>query len=98
MKLPVPPAQLPFIRISGTWFFRRKIIKHDRLSFLDWIAVFLSLFWLREVFNLTMSVLIGIFNANTDYFGGDEAIISEMLELPAGIIPIILGLCGQLKW
>ena len=64
-------------------------------QFVDWLAVFLSLFWLREVFNLLTGLIQGFF-FNKKYFGGDEFGISQYLELPTGTVSIILGFLGLL--
>jgi len=92
------PAQTILTGLIGLViiFFRRKIIYQNRLNILDWMAIFLSLFWLREVFNLVMSISRRILTQSGSYFGGDEAIISRMLELPIGTISIILGVMGIL--
>lgn len=45
---------------------------------------------------LTISVVSGFFKETGIYFAGDEAKISEYLELPIGIIPIVLGTLGLL--
>ena len=73
---------------------RRKTIRKNGLKLIDWLSVFLSLFWLREVFNVTRSVALGILNGTGSYFSGDEANISTMLELPIGTFSIILGVLG----
>lgn len=75
-------------------YFRKDKMRKNGFKLFDWIAVFLSLFWLREVFNLVMSIFSGIFDGS--YFGGDEAKISRILEIPIGTIPIILGVLGLL--
>ena len=36
--------------------WRRKSIYKNGLKVLDWLAIFLSLFWLREIFNLVTSI------------------------------------------
>ncbi len=74
---------------------RKKVIKYG-FQFTDWFAVFLSLFWLREVFNLFMSVVFGILNGSGNYFGGDEAHLSRYLNLPTGTVPILFGAIGML--
>ena len=76
--------------------FRRKKILENGMKILDWLYVFLSLFWLREVCNLTMSVASALLNGKKNYFGGDEKNIALMLEIPKGSIAIplaIIGLC-----
>jgi ABC-type dipeptide/oligopeptide/nickel transport system permease component len=75
-------------------FWRRKKIKENGLRLVDWFAVFLSLFWLREVFNVVMSVGSGIISRNESYFGGDENLISEILNLWPGTISVLLGVIG----
>lgn len=76
--------------------FRRKKILENGMKILDWLYVFLSLFWLREVFNLTMSVASALLNGKKNYFGGDERKIAIMLEIPQGSIAIPLAIIGLL--
>jgi len=73
-------------------YFRRN---RNSFQFVDWLAVFLSLFWLREVFNMLTGLIRGLF-FNTSYFGGDEYYISTMLDLPNGFFSILLGVMGSL--
>lgn len=78
---------------------RRKEILENGMKILDWLYVFLSLFWLREVCNLTMSVSSALLNGKKNYFGGDERIIATVLEIPQGSIAVplaIIGLCFAL--
>lgn len=74
--------------------FRRKKILENGMKILDWLYVFLSLFWLREVCNLTMSVASAILKGKKNYFGGDEKNIALMLEIPKGSIAIPLAFIG----
>jgi hypothetical protein len=76
--------------------FRRKKIFQNGMKILDWLYVFLSLFWLREVFNIVMSVSNALINNKKNYFGGDEKNIAMMLEIPKGSIAIPLGIIGLL--
>ena len=71
-------------------YFRKE---KTTFSFIDWLAVFLSLFWLREVFNLATGIIDGLF-LNGTFFGGDEYGISKYLDLPIGTVSIILGVFG----
>ncbi len=73
-------------------YFRKK---KEQFKFIDWLIVFLSLFWLREIFNLFHGFLSGILN-NSTYFGtrGDEVRLSKMLELWEGTIPLLFGILG----
>lgn len=77
-------------------FFRRNKIKTSGFKIIDWLAVFLSLFWLREVFNLVTSIGREIISPNGSYFGGDEKHISYGLNLWEGTVPITLGFLGLL--
>lgn len=90
------PMQTIFTGLIGLIiiFFRKNQIKKFGLRWIDWLAVFLSLFWLREVFNLVMSVAFEIISPNGSYFSGDESNISFLLNLWDGTIPIILGTIG----
>ena len=92
------PLQTIFTGIIGLiiLLWRRKQIHQNGLKIIDWLAVFLSLFWLREVFNLSMSVGREIISPNGTSFGGDEKIISQGFELWSGTFPILLGLLGLL--
>lgn len=76
--------------------FRRKKIQENGMKILDWLYVFLSLFWLREVFNLMYSVMEAILKGDKKYFGGDEKYIAEMLEIPNGSIAIPLAIIALL--
>jgi len=75
-------------------YIRRKSIKTVGLKFIDWLSVFLSLFLLREVFNLVNSISFGLLNGTGIYFGGDEVVISNYFDLPTGTISIVLGVIG----
>jgi len=85
--------------ITGTFgllflIFRYRRIEKYGLKFIDWLGVFLSLFWLREIFNLLTGIASEIISPNGSFFGGDEAKISSLLNLPAGTFSIILGTIG----
>ena len=92
------PLQTIFTGIIGLiiLLWRRKQIHQNGLKIIDWLAVFLSLFWLREVFNVSMSISREIISPNGTWFGGDEKIISQGFELWPGTFPILLGLLGLL--
>jgi len=85
--------------LTGTFglfilLWRRKFIFKNGMKPLDWIAVFLSLFWLREVFNLVTSIGGELLSPNGTWFGGDELHISQDLNLWDGTIPIIFATIG----
>jgi hypothetical protein len=90
------PLQTVLTGLIGLFILiaRRNSIKTTKLKTIDWLAVFMSLFWLREVFNLSMSLGSRILFGRVQYFSGDEAEISKMLHLPVGTVPIILGIMG----
>ena len=75
-------------------FFRRKRIDQNGLRIIDWLAVFLSLFWLREVFNVAISIGNELIYPNGTYFAGDEKNISEFLHVWNGTVSIILAIIG----
>ncbi|WP_196885434.1 hypothetical protein [Aureivirga sp. CE67] len=79
-------------------FFRRKNIVKFGIKFIDWIFVFLTLFWLRPIFNFLTGVISetltsrgGVFNGNSD-----EIKISHYLNLYDGFITILTSLLGLL--
>jgi hypothetical protein len=74
--------------------WRRKSIYKNGLKALDWLAIFLSLFWLREIFNPITSIGGELISPNGTWFGGDELHISQSLNLWSGTIPLILATIG----
>ena len=75
--------------------YKRNRFSTSHFSKIDWLLVFLSLFWLRQIFNPVFSVLKRIFRGNGTFFGrGDETEIAEYLNLSIGTIDIMLGLIG----
>lgn len=59
---------------------------------MDWLWLFLSLFWLRQILNLLVSVFLKISGKKVSYFGGDEAFISSELGLPEGFLSVVTAL------
>lgn len=76
--------------------YKRKRIAAKGLDPSDWLLVFLSLFWLREITNLVMSVSSELIYPEGSFFGGDEVRISSALGLPEGTISVIAGTIGLL--
>lgn len=74
--------------------WRRKKIRDSGLKFPDWLAVFLTLFWLREVFNLVTAVGKIVLFPDGRVLRGDEFAVSRMLGLPEWTFPILLGTIG----
>ncbi|MFK8057984.1 MAG: hypothetical protein AB8F78_17790 [Saprospiraceae bacterium] len=90
------PLQTILTGMLGLSFllFRRRKTHWKQLALVDWLAVFLSLFWLREVFNLAISILGEIISPNGSYFGGDEKRISDLLGLWSGTVPWVSSITG----
>ena len=70
--------------------------KNKPLLIIDWILVFLSLFWLREVFILLSGIIIGFVYNKGSFFNGDEAYVSSLLGIYKGSLSLILGVIGIL--
>lgn len=64
-------------------------------TFFEWVLVFSTLFWLRQVFNWINSILTEIITPDGSYFTGDEKKIAELLGIWPGTIATILGLVGS---
>ena len=75
-------------------FIRRKSLNRLPFGIINWIAVFLTLFWSRQLYNLLNGIANHIFNNSNSIFGGDEARISKLLGLPTGTIGLITGVLG----
>ena len=90
------PAQTLFTSIIGIFIllYRRKSIALHGMQVWDWLGVFLSLFSLRFVANMTLSVLSEIRDPNGTYFGGDEARIARYLDWSSGSVAIPLFCIG----
>ncbi|MBC8757343.1 hypothetical protein H2O64_21925 [Kordia sp. YSTF-M3] len=73
----------------------RKSKKRREFKRYDWIAIFLSLFVLREVFNTFMAT-VSYFINGTNNFHGDEFRISSYLDVHQWSIPILTGVFGTI--
>lgn len=65
----------------------------------DWLFLFVTLFWLRQIFNVISSLLKSWYFDIDKYCGGDELRISLLLELPLCLVSYALGfvsliICG----
>jgi hypothetical protein len=74
-------------------YLKRKKTASNQFTRLDWFYTFLSLFWLRQVFNLLTNLFKIVFT-NKISFGGDESKLSKMLNIYEGIIGISTGVIG----
>lgn len=90
------PTQTMLTGILGlaTLFYRRLKIREKGLRTFDWLAVFLSLFWLRQVFNLLVSIGSEIISPNGTWFSGDEYYLSKDLGIWSGSISLATGIIG----
>jgi hypothetical protein len=90
------PAQTILTGLIGLsmLLYRRRFIHVNGMKTFDWLAVLLSLFWLREICNLVLGLGEGIIRGNGRYFWGDEAKINHALGLSPGLIPISFGVIG----
>lgn len=88
------PLQTILTGTIGFFILYYRRLKNINFNNFDWILVFVALFWLRQSFNLVMSVSKGILRGNGKYFGGDEVKISKYLELSNGTFSIVLGVIG----
>lgn len=79
--------------IGFTILLYRNKNKPGTFSSIDFGAVFLSLFWLRECFNLATVFIFSIYNG-TFTMNGDEAYISQYLGLNLLCFNVILGVIG----
>ncbi|OEK05988.1 hypothetical protein BFP71_07585 [Roseivirga misakiensis] len=67
----------------------------NRFNRWNWLGVFLALFWLREIFNLTISAASKLLNPKSlSFFGGDELFIAYYLNLWEGSVALFLGIIG----
>ena len=90
------PAQTLLTSILGVFIllYRRKSIVQRGMKIGDWLALFLALFSLRFVANLTLSVLSELWKPNGTYFGGDEARLARSLDVHLGTFAVPLFLIG----
>jgi hypothetical protein len=58
---------------------------------LDWLGVFFTLFWSRQIFNLVIAYATYLIRGNGSRYGGDERHISSILHLPDGTLSLITG-------
>ena len=90
---PIQTMLFGFLGCIILWV-RRKKRQAEGFTLWDWGAVFLALFWLREIANLVLSLSKGVFCLSGNCFGGDEKRLSIGLGLWEGTLPILFGLIG----
>ncbi len=86
------PIQTLITGLLGlTLLYRRRSRCRPRFEWLDWLGVFMSLFWLRKIFNLSLS---GYQLTQGFLTSDDEIKIAQILGLPELSISIPLGIIG----
>lgn len=76
--------------------YRKRNKNRSTFDAADWVYLFMSLFWLRQVYNVIHSLFIGWYYSIEKYCGGDELRIATLLDLPNCSIAYALGLAGIL--
>ena len=77
-------------------WWRKKKRQIDGWRLVDWLFVYLALFWSREPFNLAFSLSKRIMTGSGSFFSGDEKIISNHYHLYEGFFSIVLGVLGAI--
>jgi hypothetical protein len=73
--------------------YRKHFFATPQLNIRQWILIFFSLFWLREVFDTVMALSKLIFIKEKEFYG-DEFILSEYLSLGNFGLPVITAIVG----
>jgi len=76
-------------------YLRKETWTKSSFGIINWIAVFMGLFWSRQIFNLLIGIFNYLFGHASTPFGGDEAKISNILNMPSGTIGIVTGIIGM---
>jgi hypothetical protein len=73
--------------------YRKHFFATQQLNMGQWLLIFFSLFWLREIFNTAMAIASLIFMKEKEFYS-DECILSQYLSLPKFGLPIISAVIG----
>ncbi len=73
--------------------YRKNFFTSQKLNIKQWLLVFFSLFWLREVFNTALAICLLIITKENEFYG-DEFILSQLFLLPNFTLPIITAIIG----
>lgn len=76
-------------------YFRRKVIRSDRITISGWVLILLSLFWLRQLANLFM-LGINYIQKGKISERGDEVRIAGYLNINNLTVQVVTGLIGVL--
>jgi hypothetical protein len=81
--------------VGITWLIiKRKSYQDKRsLTFFQWLAIFLSLFWLRQTLNFLFSIA-KLISTGLAPERGDEIKMAKYLNLPVNSISCITGIIG----
>jgi len=74
---------------------RQKLYKKESLKFLNWLFVFIALFWLRQVANYTIEIFQRIFLGQKEFIG-DETYLAETLKINSFFINGLSAIVGFL--
>lgn len=74
-------------------FYRRNYISDNKVHFIGWTLIFVSLFWLRQVANLFMAIMTYLKEGKVT-LSGDEMQLAYYLGINIWTIQIITGLLG----
>jgi len=77
------------------FIYRKKYQQTERLSFAQWIPIFLSLFWLRQFFNLIDAFVIIIIKGHIKGIG-DEFQLARYLGWSVWSIATVTGIMGAI--
>lgn len=90
------PAQTILTCFIGLFLLAyRNTTREEHFKTIDWLAVFMSLFILREVFNTVKAGIIH-FIKGTNRFSGDEFGISTYLGFNQWTVPIMTAILGAI--
>lgn len=73
--------------------FKNEIQERIKLSVKHWAMIFMTMFWLRQIANASIGVLVYIFQGRIMQ-KGDESRVSLQLGWPAFTIDVITGFVG----
>lgn len=88
------PIQTMATGTVGYLLLKSSVKNKAAFSNKDYVWFFLSLFWLRQVFNLINHFLLSILSEEESFFGGDEFHLSIHLNLPSGFFSVLFGSIG----
>ena len=76
-------------------FQYKKIGQADKLTNLNWVVIFFSLFWIRQTANF-FTWLFGYTHTGKFSLSGDEIVLAQNLSLPIWIFALLTAIMGFL--